>query len=79
MSDRADAYIREWVRDNPTVITDDGAAVTEALCADARRLGMGLAEFEEAVGDVPRFLSEQMAHRMSDEGRAQLERGATDV
>jgi hypothetical protein len=80
MSDRAITFLTEWVRDNVYDCESDGAeACQEALLRDSHGLGIGLAEFEEAVGDVRAWLTSAMGDPRIRDRRKLGESGATDV
>lgn len=81
MSDRAAAFLGEWIRDNlydGNSLRDAGAAC-EVLIVDAHGLGMGLAEFEEEVGDVEVYLAAALRDHVADRERAIRESGANDA
>jgi hypothetical protein len=80
MSDRAAIFLAAWVRDNVNDCESDGAAAClDALLRDAHSLGIGLAEFEEEVGDVPAHLAAAMRSNRVEELRKVGESGATDA
>ena len=81
MSDRAATFIAAWIRDNGLAGGSgrDGASAFAAMLGDAHKLGIGLAEFEEEVGDVPAYLAATMRADEATELRRLGESGATDV
>jgi len=80
MSERAAAFLGEWIRDNLYEVNSlrDAGAACEVLLVDAHGLGMGLGEFEEAVGDVEVYLAAAIKDHVADRERAMRESGGND-